>query len=193
MVCGTRGMADMPPDGPVWGAEPEISKEAAQLHRLNTDVQFSEDGLALKFSARHADTLRYVAMWGSWLHWNGQQWQRERTLKVYDEARTVCREAVDHGGDAKRLLSAKTVAAIETLARSDRRHATTAEVWDADAWVLNTPRGVVDLKTGDLLPHDADRHITKITAVAPGGDCPRWRLFLDEISAGDRELQDFLQ
>jgi putative DNA primase/helicase len=47
-------------------------------------------------------------MWGSWLHWNGQQWQRERTLKVYDEARIVCREAVDHGGDAKRLLSAKT-------------------------------------------------------------------------------------
>jgi putative DNA primase/helicase len=193
MACVILGMGAMPPDGPVWGADPEVAKEVQQLRRLNTDAEFSEDGLALEFSARHADTLRYVAMWGSWLHWNCQQWQRERTLKVYDEARTVCREAVDRGGDAKRLLSAKTVAAIETLARSDRRHATTADVWDADAWVLNTLGGIVDLRTGNLLPHDAGRHITKITAVAPGGDCPRWRLFLDEISAGDRELQDFLQ
>jgi putative DNA primase/helicase len=180
-------------DGPIWGAVPEIAKEAKQLHRLNADVAFSEDGLALEFSARHAGALRYVAMWGSWLHWSGQQWQRERTLKVYDEARNVCRDAVERGGEAKRLLSAKTVAAIETLARSDRRHATTAEVWDADPWPLNTPGGIVDLKTGDLLPHDPLQYLTKIAAVEPGGDCRNWLKFLHEITAGHTELQAFLQ
>src|SRR5712675_1143832 len=91
MACVIPGMGAMPPDGPVWGADPEVAKEVQQLRRLNTDAEFSEDGLALEFSARHADTLRYVSMWGSW-YWNGQQWQRERTLKVYDEARIVCRE-----------------------------------------------------------------------------------------------------
>ena len=33
----------------------------------------------------------------------------------------------------------------------------------------------------------------KITAVAPGGDCPRWLQFLDEITGGNVELQQFLQ
>src|SRR5205814_10411536 len=119
--------------------------------------------------------------------------QRERTLKVYDEARNVCREAVQRGGDAKRLLSAKTVAAIETLARSDRRHATTAEIWDADPWILNTPGGLVNLRTGNTEPHDPECYATKITAIAPGGECPTWLKFLDEITAGSIELQQFLQ
>jgi len=32
-----------------------------------------------------------------------------------------------------------------------------------------------------------------MTAVPPGGDCPRWRMFLGEITDGDEELQRFLQ
>ena len=184
----------MPHDGaPIWGADPEFAKEGERLQKLNKDVTFSEDGLALEFSTRHAETLRYVAMWGSWLEWDGRRWARERTLKVFDEARLICRHAVEHGGDPKRLLSGKTVAAIESLARSDRRHATTADVWDADPWSLNTPGGVVDLRTGGLLPHDAARFITKITAIEPGGDCPRWQRFLEEITDADTDLQEFLQ
>src|SRR5438045_600946 len=183
----------MPPEGPVWGADPEIAKEAKQLHKLNADVAFSEDGLALEFAARHEAELRYVAAWGHWLQWNGKHWSRERTHKVYDMARNVCRDAVERGGDSKRLLSAKTVAAIEWLAHSDRRHAATSEDWDTDPWLLNTPGGIVDLKTGDLLPHDPLRYMTKITAVAPADDCPRWLQFLHEITAADADLQCFLQ
>src|SRR4051794_27703182 len=95
--------------------------------------------------------------------------------------------------NAKRLLSAKTTAAIENLARSDRRVAATPEIWNAEPWLLNTPGGTVDLRTGNMLPHDPLRYLTKISAVAPGGDCPRWLQFLDEITDGDAELQSFLQ
>jgi phage/plasmid-associated DNA primase len=35
--------------------------------------------------------------------------------------------------------------------------------------------------------------MTKITAVAPGGDCPLWRRFLTEITGGNKDLEDFLQ
>ena len=44
-----------------------------------------------------------------------------------------------------------------------------------------------------MLPHDPEQYITKITAVAPKGDCPRWLQFLDEITGGNVELQQFLQ
>ena len=76
-----QGMGAMPPDGPIWGADPEVTKEAAKLHRLNTDVQFSESRLSREFAERHERELKYVAAWGWWLSWDGRRWQRERTLR----------------------------------------------------------------------------------------------------------------
>lgn len=58
---------------------------------------------------------------------------------------------------------------------------------------LNTPAGLVDLRTGENRPHDQGAYCTKITAASPGGDCPRWDKFLREVTAGDAELSKFLQ
>jgi putative DNA primase/helicase len=41
--------------------------------------------------------------------------------------------------------------------------------------------------------HDRQLYLTKVTAVAPGDDCPRWRKFLAEVTAEDAALQSFLQ
>ena len=54
--------------------------------------------------------------------------------------------------------------------------AATIDQWDTDPWQLNTPQGVIDLTTGQSRPHIPEDYITKITAVAPKGDCPRPRL-----------------
>jgi len=94
---------------------------------------------------------------------------------------------------AVRLASAKTVAAVERLARADQILARATDIWDRDPWLLNTPGGIVDLRTGVRGPHDRDLHMTKITAVAPGGDCPRWLEFLARITAGNDGLDAFLQ
>jgi P4 family phage/plasmid primase-like protien len=99
----------------------------------------------------------------------------------------------DKDGPAKKIASANTVAAIEKLVRADRRHAMTVDDWDRDPWLLNTPGGTVDLQTGKMLKHDPERYITKITAVTPKGDCPRWLRFLDEITGGNVKLKEFLQ
>jgi putative DNA primase/helicase len=158
--------------------------------------EFSDDALALEFTARHAHELRYVAKWGTWLHWDGTRWKFEDTLKAFDLARAVAREfanACNDPDDKRKIASAGKVAAIEKLARADRRHAATVDQWDGDPWLLNTPGGIVDLCTGDTLPHDPERYMTKITAVAPGGDCPLWRKFLNEITGGNTQLQGFLQ
>jgi putative DNA primase/helicase len=137
--------------------------------------EFSDDALALEFTARHADELRYVAKWGTWLYWDGACWRSEHTLRVFDLARAVAREFANvcsHRDTKLKIASASKVAAIERLARSARRRAVTVDQWDTDLWLLNTPRGIIDLHTGGTLPHDPQRYMTKITAVAPGGDCP---------------------
>jgi len=90
---------------------------------------FSDDALALRFAECHADELRYVAKWSQWLSWNGVRWQFDDTLTVFDRTRVICRAAgaeCNKMKAAKELTSAKTVAAVERLARSDRRLAATA-------------------------------------------------------------------
>jgi putative DNA primase/helicase len=162
-----------------------------------TSPAFSDDALALEFTRRHGNTLRYVHQWGKWLQWNGERWNFETTLSAFDLARAICREQANACNDEhnENIASASTVSAVERLARSDRQHAAGTDGWDIDPWLLNTPGGIADLKSGFMLNHDPDEYLTKITAVAPDPDCgiPLWRKFLEEVTGGDAEFQRFLQ
>src|SRR5262249_13382314 len=87
-----------------------------------------------------------------------------------------------------------TVAGVERLAQADRHHAARPEQWDSDPWKLNTAGGIVDLKSGQLAPHDRKAYCTKITAVAPTSETPElWLKFMAQITGGVLELQAFLQ
>ena len=46
--------------------------------------------------------------------------------------------AIECDKPASAVASAKTVAAVERLAKADRRLAATAAQWDANGWLLNT-------------------------------------------------------
>jgi putative DNA primase/helicase len=149
-----------------------------------------EDRVALDFSALYVDRLRYVAAWNKWLEWDGTRWRFEDTLRAFDLARVLCRDALDADN--------KTVAAVIALARADRRQAATVAQWDADPWLLGTPGGTVDLRTGALMPARQEDYITKITSVTPANEppaesCQLWLEFLQRVTRGNQELQDFLQ
>jgi putative DNA primase/helicase len=81
-----------------------------------------------------------------------------------------------------------------SLAGEDRRLAATVDQWDGDPWLLNTPDGVIDLRTGERRHHRAEDYMTKITAVAPDASCPipLWRAFLDRVTDKDKKLQAYL-
>ncbi len=178
----------LPPE-PEGEAEPEVNDDARP-------PEFTDEALALEFSARYADRLRYVAAWGRWFIRGPAVWREDQTMRAFDLSRAVCRNASAECNEARvasSIASAKTVAAVERLAKADRRHAATVDQWDADPWLLNTPGGVVNLRNGIMRPHKADDQMTKLTAVAPGGNCPLWLGFLDRITAADAGLQAFLQ
>lgn len=162
----------------------------------DTAPEFSDEALALAFAETYADQLRYVAAWNRWFRWTGQVWAQDDTLLAFDYARGICRDAATgstNPSTATRLGSAKTVAAVANLARTDRRLAATVDQWDPDPWLLNTPDGVVNLRTGELRPHRAGDYMTRITAVAPGGRCDLWLAFLDRVTGGDKALVGYLQ
>ena len=82
---------------------------------------------------------------------------------------------------------------MERIARAEPKHAATVDEWDGDIWLLNTPGGVVDLRTGGMRGHQRVDRMTKITTATPRGDCPQWLAFLAQITDGDEPLQAYLQ
>lgn len=161
-------------------------------------VAFSEDALALHFSMQHLDDLRFVAPWSRWLRYDNddRRWRTDERLETFDDARKICRAAALQTNEPKariRLSSASTVAAVERLARSDQRLAATVDQWDRDMWLLNTPAGTVNLRTGEMQVHRRENYITKITATSPGGACDLWRKFIATVTGGDTTLAEFIQ
>ena len=159
----------------------------------------TEDGLAIAFTRRYGEDWRYCAQWGKWLVWTGVRWNPDQILYVMHLSRGVCRVAAALAATPRlkaRLASSSTFGAVERIARSDPIHASSAEEWDADAWALNTPGGVVDLRTGALRAHERRSRMTKITtATVAAGEyaCPIWRLFLNDVTGTDVDQIAYLQ
>ena len=157
----------------------------------------TEDALALEFSQQHAEQVAYVHEWRRWLAWDGMRWAEERTLDVFNLSRTLCREASGRATQralAAKIESAATVSAIVSLARADRRHARLAAHFDRDPWLLNSPAGTIELRTGRLRAHQRTDGVTKVTAVSPKAGTPaRWLHCLKTWTQDDDALTAFLQ
>ncbi len=158
----------------------------------------SETHLSCYIAQKYSSKLRYVAKWGQWLMFDGSRWRQDDTLAMWE----MCKREVadyatrvfdDNPAMQRKLASKASIAGVESLTRSDRDIAATTDQWDRDPMLLNTPGGVVDLRTGSLRPAEPGDYLTKITAVAPGGECPQFLQFLGQITAGDRGLQEYLQ
>jgi putative DNA primase/helicase len=144
---------------------------------------YSDEALALRFADRYADDLRYVAFWSSWVVWDRYRWVLDDTLAALDKARVICRDAAaaTEKGLAKALASVRTVAAVERLARTDRRLATTAKQWDGDGDVFVGNSMTVELLTGMTRPARREDYCMKSGAISPadpGTPCPMWSAFL---------------
>lgn len=179
----------------IWDAlaEGEAKRETARAELGGFDA--NEDGIALAFAKRHADVLRYDHDAGAWYQWDGTIWCRDRTKLAFSWARKLCRDMAQQGGDADKLAKASTSAAVERFAQSDRAFAVTSATWDSDDWLLGTPGGTVDLRTGELRSARKEDRITKVTAVAPVAvpECRLWLKFLGEITGNDDGLIRFLR
>jgi putative DNA primase/helicase len=142
---------------------------------------------------------------GDWYNFlDGQCWRIDVTDTIASLAHGVCQETANLAlrvppplkpspSLARKLASFQTMQAVVKVARTDQRIATPITAFDRDLYSINTPRGIVELKNGLLLPPDKTRLCRRITGAAPYGDCPHWRRFLEEVTGGDEEYQRYLQ
>jgi len=175
-----------------WRGEPPIGTDAHSAQIL---------GDALHMRAAWVDE------WG-WLVWDGCRWQRDpNAVRVLALAREILpayyAERATRAADA-RLQQELYRAAAKACSVSHLRHAldlargrllTPRERFDADPFLLNTPSGIVDLRTGALIPHAPEHYLTKLTNAPydPDADAPTWAQFLDDVFLNDPELIDYMQ
>ena len=200
------------------GESPDATDD---LQRIQKD--YSEQGNALRLKDLYFTRMRFNKGLG-WCIWDGTVWRANSPeyamLNVmrfadilHDEAERAMQLAPHPPKGAKkddwpqeykdacnlyawakqcrnRANQVRTLSSAESVMKIDD-----VEEFDADPWLLNTPDGVVDLRTGEMKPHHADYLCTKLTGCSPDWDAPHpmWDGFLEKITAGDKELARYLQ
>lgn len=94
-------------------------------------------------------------------------------------------------GLRKQAERAKSEVGIRAMLKLAAPHlAVVPDELDADKWLLNVNNGILDLKTGQLLPHDPERLMTNLAPVDydPNATCPLWEKTLKEIFKDENGL-----
>ncbi|MFK4724844.1 phage/plasmid-associated DNA primase [Bradyrhizobium niftali] len=174
----------------------EFARSVADEAKRNEKI-ITQDGIAATFAARYADRLRYCHSAREWFRFDGALWHRDETKMAFEFVRLIARE-LSEGKEHRELKEFRKTAfasGVEKFAQSDPAFAVTAKHWDPDPFLLGTPAGTVDLRTGALRPADPRDAITKSTAVSPSehADCPIWMGFLRQATADDPAMVRFLQ
>jgi putative DNA primase/helicase len=170
------------------------------------ELELSDLGNADRFYLQHREDLLYSVKHSTWLLWTGVFWELDECGKIYDLAGQAMRrifleaastEDKDRAAKlSKWALRSQDRTQIEhMLALAKNKFAILIKDLDRDPNLLNCQNGTLDLRTGELRPHDPDDLITRIvnTSYYPDSECPEWDKFLYRIMGGNEEVITFLR
>jgi putative DNA primase/helicase len=189
---------------PLPDSEVAAIAESVARYQPAQQLALTDMGNGYQFIRDHGPDLRFCTKWDTWLHFDGTRWSRDDALVVHALAKKTVRALYDAAFPAmdKALAkhaitssSASKIRAMLEMARSVEGVQVDPADLDADQWLLNCSNGTVDLRTGQLRPHRKEDLLTKMAGVAfdPSAECPRWRLFIDEVMDGQADMIAFLQ
>jgi len=154
-------------------------------------IEVSEDAIALAFTREFGGTMRFDHHAGRWYQWSSTHWRRLDVPAALHYAREIGRRL---GSGKKVICKASVARGAETFAQADPEHAVTSEIWDADPWLLGTPKGTLNLKTGKMHQPRPSDFITKISGCNPSSRDPElWMRFLNDSTRGDVGMMTYLQ
>ena len=176
------------------------------------ESDLTDQGLAADFARENGDVL----CWQKnllWMSWDGTKWvpdseslakmmlmqyvqRRLEDLKVRLQKAGTEEEQKHLKHLIKQTTNFKSANRLSNVLRlvRDMLCDCALEDFDADPWALNTPGGLVDLRTGAITPSSSACKCTQITAVAPvSGGHPKWSALLDSVTGGDKALEKYLQ
>ena len=142
------------------------------------------------------DDLRYTPTIG-WRSWQEGRWVDDAAR---DFARQATRNLLLYCGVNKSDHSANKLKNVLLAAAAIKEFSVMLDEWDSGLDELNTPSGLVNLKTGEVKRGNDRPLVTKITGCGVGesSHCPQFQLALSEIFnceqwKNPQEVIDFLQ
>ncbi|WP_242115567.1 phage/plasmid primase, P4 family [Sphingomonas lacusdianchii] len=142
----------------------------------------------------------------AWFTFDGRYWRRDADGAIIREAKSVgdgllaeAQAINDHDSRKRRIAFAlksqasTRVRAMVELAQSEPGIPVAADAFDRPAHLLNARNGTIDLRSGELLPHDAAHLLSRMIDIdyAPHATCPTWERFVSEVFQNDAELIEF--
>lgn len=166
----------------------------------------NEAGNAQRLVARHGQDLRYAYAWHRWLVWDGRRWAIDDTGQPVRRMLETLRHLIESANEIedsevrKKVFShalrsetdARVRGALSLAQAHDGVPVLHADL-DTDPLLLNVENGTINLRTGELRPHDRADLITKIAPVVyrPDAKAPTFRAFLERVLP-DEETRQFV-
>jgi putative DNA primase/helicase len=190
-----------------------LATQPVSTDELVEALHRQEAGASEVLAKLYRSSLKYDHSERAWYLWRGHFWQRdgkgevvqlvvrELSARFYKLTATLTkRGGKDDRADAEtsaklaaNLCRQQTVDSVLRLARTHPAIALDGSEWDANPWLLGTQNGVVDLRTGNLLP-EADAKAALIRSVATvdwqglDAPAPQWEAFIAAILGNDADL-----
>jgi putative DNA primase/helicase len=176
-----------------------IAKSVARYEPApdDADPPTRDLGHAQTLAGLFRDRLRWCSDWGRWLQWTGTHWGEVTNEEVARAAAEALRrhyaEQIAATSDKNRMAEL-TRAVLEACTYSRIQGAlgflrgwpgviTRASELDNDPWLLNVANGTLDLRTGDLRPHNPGDLCTKVCGVGfdPTADTGAWERHISMV------------
>jgi len=162
---------------------------------------FSDSAIAKRWAQGEGQDWKYCHQWEKWIFWNGNRWSIDKTRsahKMVDDHMGLESNSTEANQLSKKDLRVMgSVGKISSVMKAASWHPTIRmepEYFDADIFLLGTPEGVVDLRTGELREATRNDYITKQTLVAPQrGEHPTWDKVLARCTKGDKDTLAYFQ
>lgn len=184
----------------VLGAAATATAPAPAVQVGSDSADLTDDGNARLLVAEYAAELRYVPDAGKWVTWDGSRWTwHPDDAPAVEAARDVIRriptDNVALKGWRLKSLRARAIGDAVRLARATPAMRIPASHFDRHPWQLNTPGGVVDLRTGAIAAPTPALFHSKQTAVTPDPSMPTplWDRFLATTFQRNAGLERYMQ
>lgn len=206
-----------------WGKVREIAENAPAMNAAvnNSDTPLREEIQLLPadwgdidqgrlFAKLYGNRVLYADGYG-WLTYSGTRWESNEHKAMYymqhltDRQLQEAKKRFSQATNDDDLKAANNLNRAVIQRRNDKKmlsamaqavpllHIKESEL-DAKPFLLNTPAGTVDLRTGIMQEHDPNDYLMKITGCSPSTEgAADFEQFLKEITDNDNDLKHYLQ
>lgn len=193
---------------PLDADEVERIVNSAMRYEPGTEHAETDLGNARRLVELMDGRARYEPASRDWFVWDGRRWARDEEGQVTRLAKRVvdallsAAKLVNDPETLKRRVafahksqSAARIAGMVELAKTEPGVPIPFDAFDRQQHLLNVANGMVDLRTGALLPHDRDAFATQVMDVHfdPAAACPVFERFVADVLAHDAELVEYVQ